>query len=411
MALGAGAMLGAGAFSGLSPAAAAAGWWSLLGVPLAATTAALCAMAVAAQARSHSGPDPAQECVREHMGPVAGRISASTRGIGMLVALAAIARAAADHLAPDRAVLVAPAVVLVVVLMATAGFRVGRDTARGLLLLTVAAVGVVVATCFGIAPEAPATPSGVGGFTGTTGAAGALFFAFCGFEHLASPGSGPAGTSRSPRRALAASVVLTAVALLALGGAVLAQLGPERLALSPQPALDALGAAAAGALRAPVGGLIAIALVPVLFRALQAARAPFLAAVQAGELPSLLARRGAKDTPHLLDLVLGVLAAAVSAVLPAAQAILVAASCALVHYAFASGSARLLLVRSAVWPARLACAGMMLSVVLVMSMPVPTMLTTLAVAVLGPLLLTAGSRCTGGSSAGGRSTGRFSGPF
>lgn len=393
VALGAGAMLGAGAFSGLSPAASAAGWWSLLGVPLAAATAAVCAMAVAVQARSHSGPDPAQECVRAHMGPVAARISASARGIGLVAAMAAIARAAADHLVPQMAVLVAPAVVLVVVMLATAGFRVGGDTARGWLLLTVAAAGVVVATCFGIAPEAPPTPSGAGGFTGTTGAAGALFFAFLGFEHLTSSG-------RPPRRALATSFAVVAVGLLLLGYALLVQLGPERLALSPQPALDALGAAAAGKLRSPVGALIAIALVPVLFRALQAARAPFLAAAEAGELPALLVRRGAKETPYLLDLALGVPAAAGAALLPASQAIPLAASCALVHYAFACGSARLLVVRCAVWPARLACAGMMLSVVLVMSMPVPIVLATFAVAVLGPLLLTAGSRLAGASFRG-----------
>lgn len=384
VALGAGSMLGAGAFTGWSPAAASAGWWSLPAVAVAVATAAVCAMSVAAQASSCPGADPAQACVRERMGPVPGRISASTRAIGMVVAMGAVARSAADHLAPNAAQLLAPVAVLAVVLVATAGLRIGA-TARGWLLLTVVVVGVVVATCFGIAPEAPATPSGVGGFTGTTGAAGALFFAFLGFEHLAASG-------RHSRRALIASFAVAAGGVLLLGCALLAQLGPERLALSPQPSLDALGAAAAGALRSPVGAGIAIALVPVLFRTLEAAREPVLAAAEARELPAALVRRGGSGTPYLLDLALGALAAVVSALVPAGQAITVAAGCALVHYAFANGSARLLLADRAAWPSRLACGGMILSVVLVMSLPVPSMLATLAAVVLGPLLLTAGSR-------------------
>lgn len=385
VALGAGSMLGAGAFTGWSPAAAAAGWWSLPGVAVAVATAALCAMSVAAQARSCAGADPAQSCVRERMGPVPGRISASARGFGTVVAVAAIARSAADHLAPSAAPLLAPAAVLLVVLVTTAGLRISGTRARGWTLLTVAVVGVVVATCFGIAPEAPATPSGAGGFTGTTGAAGALFFAFLGFEHLASSG-------RCSRRALIASFAVASGGLLLIGCALLVQLGPERLALSPQPSLDALGAAAAGKLRAPVGAAIAIALLPVLLRAVEAAREPFRAATDERELPAALVRGGAEDTPYRLDLVLGVLAAVVSALVPAGRAITIAAGCALVHYAFANGSARLLLVDRATWPARLACGGMILSVVLVMSLPVPSMLATLAVVVLGPLLLTAGAR-------------------
>lgn len=383
--LGSGAMLGAGVFAGLSPAAAEAGWWLLLGVPVALVAALCSAMSTAEQARSHPGEDPAQDCVRERMGTVPARVAASARGIGMVVAMAAIARVAAEHLAPRLAALLSPVAVLAVVLVATLGVRIRYEAARGWLVLTAAVLGVVVATCSGIAPATPAVHAATGGFTGTTGAAAVLFFAFLGFEHA------PAGERSSPLR-LGGAPLVVAVVLLALGAVLLVQVGPERLALSRQPVLDALGAAAAGELRGPVGVAVAIALVPVLFRALQAARAPFLAAANARELPGSLVRRGGKGTPFLLDVVLGVLAAAVSELAPADQLIPVAACCLLVHHAFANGSARALLVARAKWPPRAACLGMGLSVVLVMSTPVPVLLTTLAIAALGPLLLTAGSR-------------------
>lgn len=392
-ALGSGVMIGAGVFSGLSPAAAEAGWWLLLGVPFAFVTAACCALSTVAQGRSYSGADPAQECTRARMGVLPARVSASARGFGMVVAMAAIARAGAEHLAPRMATLIAPVAVLLVVLVATVGFRLRGEAARWWLMLTAAVLGVVVATCFGIAPATSTVHTATGGFTGTVSAAGMLFFAFLGFEHLCSRGEHVSG--RAVRNGLIVSLAVVAGALLLLGFAMLRQLGPERLALSPQPMLDALGAAATGTLRGPVGAAVAIALFPVLFQALQAARAPVRAAVRAGELPGALVRTSAKDTPYLLDVVLGVLAAVVSMLLPAGQAIPLAACCLLVHYALANGSARLLLAGRARRAADLACLGMALSVVLVMSMPVAVLLTTLAVVVLGPLLLTASARLSG----------------
>lgn len=402
-ALGSGVMIGAGVFSGLSPAAAEAGWWLLLGVPFAFVTAACCALSTVAQARSYSGADPAQECTRARMGVLPARVSASARGFGMVVAMAAIARAGAEHLAPRMASLIAPVAVLLVVLVATVGFRLRGEAARWWLMLTAAVLGVVVATCFGIAPETSTVHTATGGFTGTVSAAGMLFFAFLGFEHLCSRGEhvsarcsrGEQISGRAVRNGLIVSLAVVAGALLLLGFAMLRQLGPERLALSPQPMLDALGAAATGTLRGPVSAAVAIALFPVLFQALQAARAPVRAAVRAGELPDALVRTSAKDTPYLLDVVLGVLAAVVSMLLPAGRAIPLAACCLLVHYALANGSARLLLAGRARRAADLACLGMALSVVLVMSMPVAVLLTTLAVVVLGPLLLTASARLSG----------------
>ena len=184
-----GGMLGTGIFVGIGPAFAAAGWWSLLGVPIAALTAVCAAVASSYQSTAYRGPGPAYTCTRARVGVAPARMAASAFFAGHLAAMAAIAGVIGDLLFPRASTGAAAVTILLVVLAATTGLRI-RGVASWLwLALTATVLGVVVAACFAIDPVPPAEMPmpGADSAVGITGAAGVLVFAFLGFERLTAP--------------------------------------------------------------------------------------------------------------------------------------------------------------------------------------------------------------------------------
>ncbi|WP_188991636.1 amino acid permease [Saccharopolyspora thermophila] len=383
-----GGMLGAGVFTGLAPAAAAAGPWSVLGAAIALLAAVCAASSSAFQSSAYRGPGAAYACVRARMGLLPARIGASAFLAGQVAALAAIARVLGDFVLPTAASQVAAAAVLLVVLAATAGLRIRGAAAWLWIALTLVVLGLVVVICFAIdpVPPMPVGAAPVDSAVGITGAAGMLFFAFLGFERLTAPADEQERFRWAVvKRGTAAALVVVAVVLLVVDAALVHQLGWSRLALSPTPIRDVLGAAAAADLAPLVGVGAAVALLPVLLAAVESFRSTALAVVRDGDLPQLLGRTGGAGTPYLLDLVAGVAAAAVALLVDPIPAMAFASCCLLVHHALANAGARLLLSDGPAWPMRGACLGMGLSVVLAMSMPISAMLATLVVVVVGPL--------------------------
>ncbi|MFC7344134.1 amino acid permease [Saccharopolyspora griseoalba] len=379
-------MLGIGVLLGPAPAAAAAGPWSLLGLPIALVTAICVASATAHQSNSYGGPGPAYACVRERMGLLAARVAASAFLAGQVAAMAAVARVLGDLFLPSAAPQVAAVAILLVVLSATTGLRIRGGAAWLWTALSLLVVGLVVATCFAIAPVG-GQPAGqvADSAVGPFGAAGVLFVAFLGIERLTAP-DGRRLPPRVVKRAavISLSVVTAVLALMML--ALAHQLGWARLALSPAPLRDVLTAAAAADMRPLVSAGAAVALLPVLLGALESWRSTAVALNRDGELPRALGRTGSAGTPYLLDLLGGVAAVLVAQWVSPVAAMSFAACALLLHYALASAGARLLLADGPAWATRLACLGMGLSVVVAMSMPIGAMLSTAVVVVLGPLV-------------------------
>lgn len=383
-----GGMLGAGVVTGLGSAAAAAGWWLFAGLPLAALLAACVAVVSAEQADAFPGPGATYACVRSKLGVVPARMCASTHVAGSVAAMAALARSVESYLGPAVPPGVASIVILLAVLASTAGLRIRGGAAWLWLGLVLVVLGVVVAACLAVAPAGSTSATAVGGdhAVGITGAAGVLFFAFLGFERVTAPTS---ERDRYERRAARAGVLVACVAvtgvLALVGSALLRQLGPARLALSPAPVRDALGAAAASDLGPLVGTAVAVAMLPALLAALETSRSTPLAAVRDGELPASLARIGGSGTPFVLDLVLGGSAAILAFFASPAGAMAFASCCLLVHHAFAGAAGRVLLLDGPRWLRWSSCLGMALAVLLAMSMPVAALLGTAAVVVAGPV--------------------------
>lgn len=300
--------------------------------------------------------------------------------------MAAVAGGIAQYLLPSAAKGLGAVVILLAVLAATTGVRIGTRGAWLWIALSITALGVVVAASFAIAPAPPTAPS-PGRLVGVSGAAGTMFFGFLGFERLLVPDKRIAVLWRN----VIVAVVIMTLVLVIIGAALLYQLGPARLGLSPTPITDALVAASAAGLAPPIGVAVALAMVPALLAAQNCVRVTAVEVVADGDLPRALGRTGRAGTPYRLDLSAGIAAVVLIQLLTPAQAINLAACCVLVYHAFVNIAAQRP-SNVGKWRSPTLCLGMVLTIVLAMSMPVPIMLATLSVAVAGPLLTAAGTR-------------------
>src|SRR5690606_2797900 len=188
---GLGAMVGAGVFAVLAPAARAAGVWLPLALLIAATVAYCSAVSETRLALHHPGPGGAYVYGRRRLGEGWGLLAGWALAVGAAVACAAVALTFGAHVWPDRPRAGALAVLAGVVGLAWGGGFAG--------------------------PGRIAAATRWHGLSAVLSAAGLLFFAFTGWRHLTSPRLG--GSERQLGRALGvalgvyAAVAVTAVAV------------------------------------------------------------------------------------------------------------------------------------------------------------------------------------------------------
>lgn len=394
--VGLGAMVGAGLFTGLAPASAFAGRWLLLGVVLAAATAAFGCRSTCGQSGAHPGSGGGYRDPRERLGRWPGRMAGGlylTAGAG---SAGAVASTFGAYVAPASPRLAALAVLVLAVVADACGVRFSRGVSRVVVGFVLVVLAIVVVTCLAVAPPPPtgvAPPAGVPGsddLGGLLPASGVLFFAFLGFERVTAPGTGQAGAAHARLRLVIPLLVAAACAVyLVVGFAVLRQLGPERLAISAAPLRDAL-AAADGAALAPL----------VTLAALVATGYVLLAVVGGGRRAAEEMAAGADLPGGGRDPLRGPVGRAVVVVGGAvgvlvanpAQLVTLAATCGLIYHAFTNAAARLSNREDRTWPVRAAWLGAGLCVLVGMTMPAVDLAVALgaavAGAVLGPLVST-----------------------
>jgi APA family basic amino acid/polyamine antiporter len=370
VALGLPAVLGAGIFAGLAPAAGLAGWWLLPALAISALAALCSAFSTADQSRAYPDIGGGYGYVRAQLGVWPARLTASAHLLGRCAMAAAVASMFGAYVVPDQPVLGALVLVAGTTFLGMAGFR---WTARISVVVSAVVLGVLALV---VASTSSITPVPSAGETGTpnelVGAAGLMFMAFAGFERITAPQRGerlhPPGVLKF---AIPVLIGLSFVVYLAVGAGVLRQLGSARLALSPAPLRDALVAADASALVPLVQIAAAVAGVAALHFVLTSAHRTLTGLVEDGDLPTRL-------KPGAISLFLAVACAVAVVLMPMATALAVAACATLFYYAFTNASARVLLQNDRTWPMRTACLGLGLSVLLAMSMPVPALLISFA---------------------------------
>jgi APA family basic amino acid/polyamine antiporter len=388
---GLGAMIGAGVFVGLAPAAGLAGRWMLVGLAVAALAAVCTACSTSDLARAYPGIGGGYRYARELLGRWPGRMSGGAGLLGRVAAMAAVAGCFGAYVVPHRPLTGALGAVGLVVVAEIASVRLSVPLSVGLRRVLVGvvlvALAVVVVACFAM-PAAPQVggplPVGVPGADNPVEllpAAGVLFFGFLGGE------SG--GGERRVRLAVPVLILVALGTYLAIGTALLRQLGPTRMALSPDLLRDALAAAGASALDPILTAGIAAAVLGVLLALVSGTRQTAQAMADAGDLPGIFGT-GAFEHTVAGALAIGAAGACAVLLLTPVAAIQLAATCGLFAAAFTNAAARLLERHERAWPARTACFGLGLSVLLVIAMP-PVALTLSVVAMgigaaIGPLV-------------------------
>ncbi|CAL9340593.1 putative transporter [Nocardiopsis dassonvillei] len=344
VAIGAGAMLGAGVFSVFAPAARGAGAWLPVAILIAGLVAYCNAVSCARLAARHPESGGAYVYGRERLGELWGYLAGWSFVVGKLASCAAVALTFGAYVLPgwER-----PAAVAAVVVMGAVGhLRVRRSTlVVKVLLVAVLAVlaGVVAAMPASGRLAALAQVDGLGpwpGSFGVLGAAGMIFFAFAGYARVATLG----GRVRDPQTTIARAIALSLGGVLGIylvvGTGTLIVLGRERLIGSSAPLADVVRVAglewavpvvAAGAALACLGALVTLLVEVTRTGAAMAAD---------GHLPGVLARRaGRRGVPVYAEAVVGAVVVGVVLSTDLAGAISFSAFGVLVYYAIANASA------------------------------------------------------------------------
>lgn len=268
--IGMGSMIGAGIFASFAPAAAAAGAGLLIGLGIAAVVAYCNASSSAQLAAQYPTSGGTYVYGRERLGEWWGFFAGWSFVVGKTASCAAMALTFAAYAAPagwEKPV----AVAAIVALAAVNYVGVTRTAAvtRVIVAVVLAVLAlVVVAGWVGGRPD-PANLAAQlpHGWYGVLQSAGLLFFAFAGYARVATMGEEVKDPRRTIPRAILTALALTLLVYAAIAVTALLVVGPERLAGSKAPLVDvvtlagwgwATSAVRIGAAAAALGALLAL---------------------------------------------------------------------------------------------------------------------------------------------------------
>ncbi|MGK2947754.1 MAG: APC family permease [Acidimicrobiales bacterium] len=386
--IGLGAMLGAGIFAAPGPAAAAAGTWLLAGLVLAAVVAYANATSSAQLAAIYPEAGGTYVYARHRLGAHWGFLAGWSFIVGKTASLSAMALTFGSYVAADWA---RPIGIGAVVALTAVNYLGVQKTA----LLTRVIVAIVVAVLVGMVASftlggaatvdnlSADTPNGV---WGVLRSGGLLFFAFAGYARLATLGEevrDPEVTiPRAIPRALGIVVVLYAVVL----GSALLAVGPEVLATSSAPLVEAVEAGGWAATGPAVRVGAAVAAAGVLLSLLAGISRTALSMARRRELPAVLdAVHPRFHTPHRAEVAAALVVCGIVLVADLREAIGFSSFAVLTYYALANASAWRLTAEERRWPRWLAGLGMGLCVLLALTLPPASVVGGLALLASGSL--------------------------
>ncbi|WP_345417737.1 APC family permease [Pseudonocardia xishanensis] len=400
------AMLGSGVFVVFAPAGAAAGPWLPLSVLLAAVVAAICVLSTAELVLARRDPDERFTAgytagylgARERVHPAVGRLAGIALLFGGIGSAAAAAGVFGAYVLGTGRLVTG----IVVIVIAAAVNIVGvRTTARACWLLaggTLAVLVVVVVVGLlgpgagetasasatageaarGVAVPSVATSQGV---LGVLAAAGLVFFAFVGFANVTTHREEVRTPSRTLRRAIPIALGICTLIYLAVAGALLVGLGPDRLGTEHAPLVALVDTGQAPALGVLVRIGAAVAAGSTLLAVLIGISSTASAMAERDDLPRSFAKVCGTGAPWRSD-VLGAALAIVVAVLAGPVASIALSACAmLIHYALVHVAVLRLPSRRV--PAWLPAIGLVLCLGLAALLPLTSVLITVGVLVVG----------------------------
>ncbi len=340
--IGLGAMVGAGIFAVLAPAARAAGSGLLIGLAIAAVVAYCNATSSARLAARYPASGGTYVYGRERLGEFWGYLAGWSFVIGKTASCAAMALTVGSYAWPQQAHAVAVAAVVALTVVNYAGIQKSAWLTRVIVAVVLAVLTAVAVASFTSAAADPTRLEWGSDITagGVLQAAGLLFFAFAGYARIATLGEEVRDPARTIPRAIPLALAIALVVYTGVAVAVLLVLDPQHLAATTAPLSDAVRAAGADWLEPVVRvGAVVAALGSLLALILGVSRTT-LAMARDRHLPAALAAVHPRfRVPHRAEITVGVVVAAVAAFADIRAAIGFSSFGVLLYYAVANASA------------------------------------------------------------------------
>lgn len=383
--VGLGAMIGAGVFSAIGPATAAAGGAALIGLAVAAVVAWCNATSSAQLAAAHPQAGGTYVYGRARLGHVWGFLAGFMFVIGKTASCVAMALTFGDYAWPDHRRLVAILAVAAVCALNLGGITRTVFATRVILAIVLASLAVVVIGClFGGRVDAARIDLTSGSVRGTLQSAALLFFAFAGYARLATLGEEVRDPAVTIPRAIPRALALTlAIYTIVLTSALLAA-GPAALAVAKAPLAAAVTAGDLHALAPVVRIGAAVASFGVLLSLMLGVSRTAFAMAAERDLPDAFAKVHPRTkVPHRAELLLAIAVIAIVSFADLRGAIGFSSFAVLLYYAIANASALRLEPHERRWPRALAVLGVVGCVTLACTLPARSVVPGTALGVVG----------------------------
>lgn len=374
--IGLGSMIGAGVFTAIGPAAAAAGAGLLIGLGIAAVVAYCNATSSAQLAARYPQSGGTYVYGRERLGHLWGFLAGWGFVIGKTASCAAMALTFGAYVAPDLARPLGVAAVVGLTAVNLAGVQKTAWLTRAIVVLVLAALGVVLVVGIGGGlSTARLGPLGVGGVRGVLESAGLLFFAFAGYARIATLGEEVRDPRRTIPRAIPIALGITLVIYLAVAVVAVLSVGPDTLATSVAPLAEVVRSTGADWAVPVVSIGAAVGSLGVLLSLLVGVSRTSFAMSAERDLPGWLdAVHPERSVPYRAELVVGLVVVVVVSLADLRGAIGFSSFAVLTYYAIANASAWTLPPDERRWPRPIAGLGLLGCVVVAVALPIESVL-------------------------------------
>ncbi|ORB00545.1 transporter [Mycolicibacter minnesotensis] len=383
--IGLAAMIGAGIFVALGPAARAAGRAMLISLAVAAVIAYCNATSSARLAARYPTSGGTYVYGRERLGPFFGYLAGWGFIVGKTASCAAMALTVGLYAWPAHGHTIAVAAVLGLTTVNVMGVQKSAWLTRAIVAAVLAVLAAVVCSALGakgVAPlESSDSPASV---PGALQAAGLLFFAFAGYARIATLGEEVRDPARTIPRAIPIALGITLAVYALVASAALKVLGPQGLADAPAPLVQVVTVAGAGRLAVAVQiGAILAAGGSLLALILGVSRTT-LAMARDGYLPTYLTAVHPRfGVPHRAEITVGLVVAILAATADIRGAIGFSSFAVLVYYAVANAAAWTLTPAEGRPPRLIPLVGLLGCTVVAFALPLASVLAGLVVFALG----------------------------
>jgi basic amino acid/polyamine antiporter, APA family len=388
--IGLGSMIGAGVFAAFGPAAKAAGSGLLIGLVVAALIAYCNATASAQLAAEFPTSGGTYIYGRERLGPWWGFTAGWGFVIGKTASCAAMALTFASYAVAGPAWAHRLIAAAAVVALTALNYRGVTRTAALTRILVTAVLLALAVLVVGIATGPHTSTGNLGGWSeigsgyGVLQSAGLLFFAFAGYARIATMGEEVRDPARTIPRAIPVALAIAIVVYLLVGVSALLAAGPDRLAAAAAPLAEAVRAAGVGGLAPVVRAGAALASLGALLALIAGIGRTSLAMARHRDLPGWLSAIHPRyRVPHHAEVALAGLVIVLVLTVDLRGVIGFSSFGVLVYYAIANAAAATQRGAKRRWPRALNLLGVAGCLVLVATLPWPSVVAGLVMFAVG----------------------------